>query len=477
MKIVEALQNAGFSSFYVGGCVRDYVMSRDPHDYDICTAATPEQMIEILTPLTKEIIPTGIKHGTITAVMEDGSMYEVTTFRVDGKYSDGRHPDSVSFTSDIEEDLARRDFTINAMAMKWPEAEIIDPFGGRSDCEKEQAGGILKCVGDPYERFKEDPLRILRGVRFIAQLGLENTEASTWGAMHQLSSLLRNISAERISSELAKIMQSNQPEVIMFFPEILFEIIPEMKPMLDFCQNNPYHRHDVFTHTQEALRAFIEWNSRSQIKEPIDRLEVATALLLHDIGKPSSYSEELKDGIIRGHFYGHEDVSAEMARTILTRLRFSKNQIDQITELIEAHNKTILPQEKLIRRLMNKHGVQQTRNLLYHNLCDTVGRGGRTLMYHECVEIAIESIQLFEEMLTRPQAFTVKDLAISGKDVMSLGIGQGKAVGSVLNRCLELVMDEQIPNERDTLMAAAKEHVNVLSWYLKMDMMQRPESL
>lgn len=454
-KIVEALQNAGFSSYYVGGAVRDYVMGREPHDYDICTAATPEQMIEILTPLTKEIIPTGIKHGTITAVMADGSMYEVTTFRVDGQYSDGRHPDTVSFTSDIEEDLARRDFTINAMAMKWPSFELVDPFGGQQDCEDR----ILRCVGDARERFKEDPLRILRGIRFMAQLNFMGFGVDTWNAVNELAPLLSSISAERINAELSKIMTFDHPFDILNWDKVLFEIIPEMKAIKGFKQNNPYHRYDVFKHTQEALRAFVDWDSRSQLKAPIDRLEVSTALLLHDIGKPSSYSEEFKDGIIRGHFYGHEDVSAEMARAILTRLRFSNNQIDKITELIAAHNKTILPQEKLLRRLMNKHGVQQTRNLLYHNLCDTIGRGGRTLMYQECVEVAIESIKLFEDMQKRPQAFTVKDLVINGSDIMSLGVMQGKSVGALLNMCLEAIIDERITNEKEALLELVRANI------------------
>ena len=455
VKIIETLQNAGFSAEWVGGCVRDYIMGREPHDYDIATSATPEQMIDLLSPVVKEIIPTGIKHGTITAVMKDGSMYEVTTYRVDGQYSDGRHPDEVTFTDSLVEDLSRRDFTVNAMALRWPSFELVDPFSGQQDCEDR----ILRCVGDARERFKEDPLRILRGIRFMAQLNFMGFGVDTWNAINELAPLLSNISAERINAELSKIMTSDRPFDLLNWDKVLFEIIPEMKSLKGFKQNNPYHRHDVFKHTHEALKAFIDWNSRSQLKDSIDRLEVSTALLLHDIGKPNSYSEELKDGFIRGHFYGHEEMSAEIARTILTRLRFSNNQIDKITELIAAHNKTILPQEKLIRRLMNKHGVQQTRNLLYHNLCDTVGRGGRTLMYQECVEVAIESIKLFEDMQTRPQAFTVKDLAIRGSDVMSLGINQGEAVGHALRLCLEAVIDDRIANEKEALLELVKANI------------------
>lgn len=454
-KILGALYNTGFECSVVGGAVRDYVMGREPRDYDICTSATPEQMIEILTPLTKEIIPTGIKHGTITVVMKDGSMYEVTTYRVDGQYSDGRHPDEVTFTDSLIEDLSRRDFTINAMALRWPSFELVDPFGGQQDCEDR----ILRCVGDARERFKEDPLRILRGIRFMAQLNFMGFGVDTWNAVNELAPLLSNISAERINAELSKIMTSDRPFDLLNWDKVLFEIIPEMKSLKGFKQNNPYHRHDVFKHTQEALKAFIDWNSRSQLKDSIDRLEVSTALLLHDIGKPNSYSEELKDGFIRGHFYGHEEMSAEIARTILTRLRFSNNQIDKVTELIAAHNKTILPQEKLIRRLMNKHGVQQTRNLLYHNLCDTIGRGGRTLMYQECVEVAIESIKLFEDMQTRLQAFTVKDLAINGDDILSIGVKQGKAVGTLLNMCLEAIIDERITNEKEALLELVKANI------------------
>lgn len=462
VEIIEALQNAGLEAVWVGGCVRDYVMGREPHDYDIATSATPEQMIDLLSPVAKEIIPTGIKHGTITVVMKDGSMYEVTTYRIDGQYSDGRHPDDVTFTTALEEDLARRDFTVNAMAMRWPSMEIIDPFGGQKDCGMSFLDSRLRCVGNPYERFKEDPLRILRGVRFIAQLGLENTEASTWGAMNQLSSLLRNISAERISSELTKIMQSNQPAAIMDFPEILLAIIPEMKPMLDFYQNNPYHKYDVYDHTQSALETLQRiWDQNNYNTKEIDKLTIALAILLHDIGKPSCYSEEIKDGFKRGHFYGHEIKSVEMAKEILIRLRFPTKLVRDVTELIEAHNKTILPQEKLLRRLVNKHGVLQTRQLLVHNLCDTIGRGCGTLRYNECLREANDSIYLFEEMLKRPQPFSVKDLAINGRDVMALGVEQGAFVGMLLTECLEAVMNEECANERDALLQLVKNRLAV----------------
>ena len=455
-KIVEALQNAGFEAVWVGGCVRDYVIGREPHDYDIATSATPEEMIEVLKPLTKEIIPTGIKHGTITAVMEDGPMYEVTTFRIDGKYSDGRHPDDVIFTANIEDDLARRDFTFNAMALKWPEMEIIDPFSGQADCDMELTGGTLKCVGDPYKRFREDPLRILRGMRFIAQLGLDNTEVSTWDAMRKEAPLLQNISAERISTELTKIMLSDEPEISMIFPEILFEIIPEMKAMRNFNQNNPYHKYDVYHHTWAALEAFQQvWKVASNT-DKMDKLTIALAILLHDIGKPSSYSEEVVDGFKRGHFYGHEIKSAEMAKEILTRLRFPTKLVRDVVEIIEAHNKTILPQEKLIRRLLNKHGVLQTRHLLIHNLCDTLGRGHGTLRYNQCLKEAKDTIYLFEEMLTRPQPFSVKDLAINGRDIMALGVEQGAFVGMLLKDCLDAVMNEECANERETLLKLVK---------------------
>ena len=181
VEIIEALQNAGLEAVWVGGCVRDYLMGREPHDYDIATSVTPEQMIDLLSPVAKEIIPTGIKHGTITVVMQDGPMYEVTTYRIDGKYSDGRHPDDVTFTTALEEDLARRDFTINAMAMRWPSMEIIDPFGGQKDLRYrcELSVGLLRCVGNPSKRFREDPLRILRGIRFLAQLNLAGTDGET----------------------------------------------------------------------------------------------------------------------------------------------------------------------------------------------------------------------------------------------------------------------------------------------------------
>lgn len=458
VEIIKALQNAGFSAEWVGGCVRDYLMGRKPHDYDIATSATPEQMVEVLTQCkqVREIIPTGIKHGTITTVMEDGSMYEVTTYRIDGKYSDGRHPDDVTFTAALEEDLARRDFTINAMAMKWPEKKIVDPFGGYRDLLRGSllSFGVLRCVGDPYERFTEDPLRILRGVRFTAQLGLIGADEQTWNAMNELAPLLKNISAERISSELSKILLSGSPALLLDVPNMLFEIIPEMKPMFQFKQNNPYHAFTVYRHTAMALNALQE----NLIVHPdFDKLTVALALLLHDTGKPESYTTEFKEnGETRGHFYGHEERSEEIARTVLTRLRFPTKVVDDVCELILAHNATILPKEKLIRRLMNKHGIVQTRHLLYHNLCDTIGRGAGTLRYDECVQEAKETIELFEDMLTRPQTFTVKDLAINGHDVMALGVPQGAVVGKILDMCLDAVMNESAVNDRDMLLRLAQ---------------------
>lgn len=453
VEIIEALQNAGFSAEWVGGCVRDYVMGREPHDYDIATSATPEQMIDLLSPVAKEIIPTGIKHGTITVVMKDGASYEVTTYRIDGKYSDGRHPDDVTFTASLEEDLARRDFTINAMAMKWPSMEIIDPFGGQKDCGMSFLGSRLRCVGNPYERFKEDPLRILRGVRFTAQLGLMGADEQTWIAMNGLAPLLKNVSAERISSELSKILLSGSPVMLLDVPDVLFEIIPEMKPMFQFKQNNPYHAFTVYRHTAMALNALQE-NLPSH--PDFDKLTVALALLLHDTGKPESYTTEFREnGEIRGHFYGHEERSEEIARTVLTRLRFPTKVVNDVCELVLAHNATILPKEKLIRRLMNKHGIIQTKHLLYHNLCDTIGRGSGTLRWDECVQEAREAIELFEDMLTRPQTFSVKDLAINGHDLLEMGVPQGKMIGQILNQCLSKVIDDKISNDRECLLHEA----------------------
>ena len=454
VKIIEALQNAGFSAEWVGGCVRDYVMGREPHDYDIATSATPEQMIDLLSPVAKEIIPTGIKHGTITVVMKDGASYEVTTYRIDGKYSDGRHPDDVTFTASLKEDLARRDFTINAMAMRWPSMEIVDPFGGQKDLRHagEISTGLLRCVGNPHERFREDPLRILRGVRFIAQLCLAGTDGKTWRAMNDLAPLLQNVSKERISAELAKILVSDHPVEIMEFAEVCAAIIPEMKPMLGFVQNNPYHHFTVWGHTKKALHAL-----RAVPQHPdFDKLTVALSLILHDTGKPESYTEEMKEnGEIRGHFYGHEERSAMIARITLIRLRFPTKVVDDVYELILAHNATILPKEKLIRRLMNKHGIIQTRHLLYHNLCDTIGRGSGTLRWDECVQEAREAIELFEDMLTRPQTFSVKDLAINGHDLLEMGVPQGKMIGQILNQCLSKVIDDKISNDREYLLHEA----------------------
>lgn len=452
--IIETLRKAGYEAVYVGGCVRDYVIEIDPHDYDIATSATPDEMIKVLRPVVKEIIPTGLKHGTISAVMEDGSIYEVTTFRVDGKYSDNRHPDEVTFTSSLIEDLSRRDFTINAMAMEWPSMKIIDPFGGYVDCLNK----LIKCVGDANKRFEEDPLRILRGIRLMVTLDLWRFDIPTEVAMREQAHLLKNISAERISAEVSKIMQS-KPHILMDYYDVIISIIPEMKRLNGFRQNNPYHKYDVYNHTRLALQ-HLSWLSIKNVE--FNKEVVALALLLHDTGKPASYSEEIIDGQVHGHFYGHENKSAEIAYEVLTRLRFPSATISNVVELIESHNKTFTPNEKSIRRLMNKHGILQTRHLLYHNLCDTIGRGAGTIRYEESKAEARETIELFEDMMTRPQPFRIKDLAIDGKDVMAFGIEQSPKVGTVLSECLKAVMEEQIANERDALLEYAQRLCNDL---------------
>ena len=443
-KIIDALNEAGCTAVYVGGCIRDYVLGIEPHDYDIATSAKPEKMVEVLTPIAKAIIPTGLKHGTLSVLMEDGSLYEVTTFRMDGKYSDSRHPDDVTFTYSLTEDLSRRDFTINAMAMFWPSMEIVDPFGGRTNCYIRS----LECVGDADRRFEEDPLRILRGIRFMAQLDLSNIDVNTSFAMMRQAPLLRNISAERISAELSKIMRAN-PDFLLECYDVLTEIIPEMKPLAGFKQNNPYHKHDVYDHTRFALQKLAE---HAPTGVEFDREVVSLALLLHDVGKPASYTEEIVDGKVRGHFYGHEGISADIAKQVLRRLRFPNEILYKVVELIANHNKTFRPNEKIIRRLMNRHGVLQTRHLLYHNLCDTLGRGAGTLRYEQSVEEAEATIELFEDMLTRPQPFCIKDLEINGRDVLELGVPAGPMVGRILKSCLDAVMEEQIPNDRTELL-------------------------
>lgn len=415
-------------AFIVGGCVRDSLLGQQPHDWDICTSATPDELLEIFDDC--RAIETGLKHGTVTLVIL-GEQFEVTTFRKDGDYSDGRHPDRVDFVSDIETDLSRRDFTINAMA--WNNVSgLVDPFGGRFDLEK----GLIRCVGDPDARFQEDGLRILRAMRFAAVLGFD-IDASTGEAIHRNKYLLTHISAERINSELQKILLGrNALRILLDFADVIATIIPQMKPCIGFNQNNPYHQYTVYEHIVRSVDAY-KGND----------IVVKLALFLHDIGKPSCYTCDERGG----HFYGHPLISKKIAQEVMRSLKFDNTTTYDVLELIECHDVVMVPTLKFARRWLNKIGKEQVFRLIDVRKADVYGQ--RENIFDERLERAAAFALCVKQVLDAAECFSMKDLAINGYAVMDMG-ASGKQIGVILNRLLEMVMEEQIPNEYNALRKA-----------------------
>ena len=425
--ILSELNMDGYEAYIVGGCVRDMLLDRIPHDYDICTSATPDEIIKTF-PYEK-IIPTGLKHGTITIVIND-EPYEVTTYRIDGEYSDNRRPDKVEFTTNLVEDLKRRDFTINAMAYS-PFTGLVDPFNGQEDLKN----GIIRCVGNPYERFNEDGLRIMRALRFSAQLSFE-IENCTKMAMNELVNNLDNVSNERINSELYKIMNTYNSYLIILYKDILCKIIPEFKECIDYNQNNPYHIYTLHKHTAVAL--IEEFYS-----DPIINLSI----LFHDISKPHCCTT---DKVGYSHFKGHGKVSAIMAETIMKRLKFDNNTISKVKELVSYHDATFEVGKKYIKRWLSKLGEEQFRRLLRIRIADI---NAQDIKYRKERIDKITNIQmLLGEVLQENECFKLKDLAINGNDLMKYGIPQGKQIGEILNILLIMVIDGEIKNEKEDLL-------------------------
>ena len=348
-EIIHTLQNNGYEAFLVGGCVRDSILGRPIHDYDITTSATPDEMMEVFKD--KRIIETGLQHGTITIVI-DGEGYECTTYRIDGNYSDSRRPDSVTFTRNLKEDLKRRDFTINAMAYN-DEVCLVDPFNGMEDIEHYK----IRCVGRAEDRFSEDALRILRAIRFASQLGFV-VDSDVSLNIHKMYKNLENISIERINSEFCKIALSSEFYIqIGLFREVFSLFIPEIKDMFGFQQNNPYHIYDVWNHTVRAVQAY-ECDCEPDLN-PRD-LITSLAVFFHDIGKPHCYQDG-EDGI--RHFKSHGKVSADMTDTIMKRLRFDNDTREKVVELVYYHDATFEVGKKYIKRWLNKIGEEQFRRL------------------------------------------------------------------------------------------------------------------
>ena len=466
---IQSLWRYGHQAYLVGGCVRDALLDKVPNDWDICTDATPEQVTFIANTLNEaeayneiyyenkglhyerlfiKVLPTGIKHGTVT-VMIDGIPYEVTTFRTDGDYSDGRRPDNVSFTKNVVDDLARRDFTMNAIAFNPIRAElkyqarVVDPYGGMEDIKNK----VIRCVGNPDDRFNEDGLRILRAIRFAAQLGF-SIEEETSKSIHKNKHLLNRISKERIQSELFKILMSDfcGNEILREYVDVICECIPQIAPMIGFVQNNPYHIYDVWEHTLHCMDLDI-FNNASQ-KWLADNLEIRLALLFHDIGKPHVYTEDENHV---GHFKGHALVSAQITENILKNLKCSNELVDTVTELVKYHDTQFTPTKSTVRRLLNKMGETQLRRLILLRTADLWGHkynGENFNKVHRFREV-------LEEVLQEESCFKLKDLAINGSDLLAINIPEGKLIGEILNTLLLMVIDGEISNEKEKLLEMA----------------------
>ena len=420
LELIHQLEEAGFETWVVGGCVRDHLMGNVPHDYDCCTAAEPEQMQALFAD--RQLVLAGLKHGTVGVVTEAG-VVEITTFRTEGGYLDSRHPDWVKFVRDVKEDLARRDFTVNAMAYS-PRRGLCDPFGGQADLKN----GLLRAVGDPVLRFREDALRILRGLRFAARFGFEIEEA-TRTAMHTEIAGLDTLARERVLTELEGFLLAATARDILDGAELLLRVIPELAPQLGFDQKNPHHEHDIFTHTAMVVER--------APKEPVLRM----AALLHDLGKVDTFFLDEK-GV--GHFYGHAGLGAKMAEDILRRLKCSNALREEVVWLIHHHMDRFPCEEKSARRCLSKHGLPRMERLTRLQMADFGGKVDDGDLD--------EWLRLLQEVDAREGALTLKTLAVKGKDLIGLGIAPGKQVGALLNRLLDLVLSGKLPNDREALL-------------------------
>ena len=423
---LSRLENAGYACYAVGGCVRDWLLGLTPHDYDLCTAATPDQIREVFTG--ERMVLAGEKHGTVGIVTPEG-VVEITTFRTEGDYRDNRHPAWVKFVEQIEGDLARRDFTVNAMAWS-PTRGLCDPFGGKQDLQNR----VLRAVGHPVTRFREDSLRILRGVRFAVRYQL-TPEDDTLAAMIGEAPLMDNLARERVFEELCKLLPLVNAQDLLDFVPVLAQVIPDLKPMVGFDQRSPHHAYDVFTHTAHVTAAV-----------PGD-LVLRWAALLHDVGKVPCFTT---DETGRGHFYGHAQQSAKMADSLLRQLKAPTALREQVVELIDMHMTKIPAEKKLVRRWLSKLGLERLRRLWCLQKADTSSKG---ICKDEELHHFVVLDALLEEVLAEDACLQIKDLAIDGKDLIALGFS-GPAIGKTLSALLEQVLDEQIPNDRDALLAA-----------------------
>ena len=430
--LIDRLEQAGYSAYAVGGCVRDSLLSLRPHDWDLCTSARPEEMQAVFRG--EHLAETGLKHGTLTVVI-DHHPYEITTFRTDGTYTDHRHPDSVTFVEDVSGDLARRDFTVNAMAYS-PRTGLVDLFGGRRDLENR----VIRCVGTPADRFREDALRILRALRFASAYDFA-LEAETDKALRMLAPTLKTVAAERIQAELLKLLCGpGAGRILRAYPDVLTVIIPEIGPMVGYDQRNHHHHFDLWEHTVQAVE--------NMPAEPDLRL----TMLLHDTGKPAVCTVDDRG---EAHYRGHQAASAVIAERVTDELRCDRKTRDRVIRLVRYHDIPLrtdsgavnLDRSFLLRRL-NRFGEEDFRALILIHRADRIATG-HSPREREDRRMA-ERIAALDALLAEKPCFTLKDLAVNGNDLQALGL-KGPAVGDALKQLLDAVMDGRIPNEKAQL--------------------------
>ena len=428
--IIKTLQEAGFEAYAVGGCVRDSLLGRAPDDWDITTSAKPQQV----KALFSRTVDTGIAHGTVT-VLQGRSGYEVTTYRIDGAYEDGRHPRDVTFTASLAEDLKRRDFTVNAMAYNEEEG-LVDLFGGRADMERR----ALRCVGNPRERFGEDALRMMRAVRFSAQLDYA-IEEDTMEAVRALSGTLSKISAERIRTELVKLLLSGHPERFRTCYEtgMTAVFLPEFDRMMETGQNNPHHCYSVGEHALCALRRI----------RPDQALRLAA--LLHDVGKPETESMD-ESGV--NHFYGHAAKGAELTRKIMRRLKFDNDTADRVVRLVREHDRKIGLSPAQMRRTVNCVGEDLFPDLFDLKEADLLAQSD--YMRDEKREALMRLRALYEKVKEEGDCLSLKGLAVTGRDLIGIGATPGPGLGALLQDLLGIVLENPSCNNRETLLEYAR---------------------
>ena len=432
-RALSVLEACGYEGYTVGGCVRDSLLGRTPNDWDITTNATPEEMKVCFKDF--RVIETGIRHGTLTVIV-DGMQLEITTYRNDGEYLDNRHPVQVTFSKNIEDDLSRRDFTVNAMAYH-PQKGFVDLFGGREDLQNR----IIRAVGDAKTRFEEDGLRILRAIRFASVLDFDIAE-DTAKAVHACKNLLSGIAAERIREELCKLICGRGAvRILREYIDVIAVFLPELARCVGFEQNTKYHCYDVFEHTLQALALCEDYD-----------LVTRLSILLHDIGKPLCYTEDEQGG----HFKGHAPVGVEITKEVLSRLRFDNETIRRMELLVEWHDIPLSAEKKRVKRLLQKLSDEDILRLLEIKRCDRLAHAPD---FREMPPDLALIPSVMEEIRAEDACLSLRTLAIDGDDLMALGVPKGKQIGELLHALLDDVIEERLPNEKEALLQAAKERM------------------